>query len=402
MGDQDAVLSALIMPRETPVPEIVVKRALLFYDAVLLPDPREDHLIPNEAIVDKYPTMEITLAAFAPYARVEDYNSVMEQLLEKCSRLIRGNLVKVVNPDRIPQFPHRLVRHVYHCLAGDTRLLKTASESIEDRVPLRNGIYYGLALAPGYPNPYSSYPPPAQLEDCHLTSLSMLRIGQVLKYTILAGREDAIPVALDVGQSKIIDHISDRASVPHDSLRNLSIREELGISVTKALDLFVWEELIDQSCLAEMSFREIESLRSRTWGGLQRVRSKLLKECHRARIGLASASPKETQDFMSGKLLEMLDGYHKAQAEYLDELRAKGIWLTLAVGGSAAGYLSTRLIPAPGWGSVISLASAILPSIISMSGAHLGELWKREKSYHKAPLYSLMRGLTKKTIQRED
>jgi|SRR5690554_3571637 hypothetical protein len=84
-------INALLLPTEEPPLDIAIKRAILMYDKVLIPDYRETHLIPEGVIHDDYGRMKIIQSAFAPYPRVMEYESSWEYLLNNCSSLWEVN-----------------------------------------------------------------------------------------------------------------------------------------------------------------------------------------------------------------------------------------------------------------------------------------------------------------------
>ena len=107
-------INALLLPTEEPPLDIAIKRAILMYDKVLIPDYRETHLIPEGVIHDDYGRMKIIQSAFAPYPRVMEYESSWEYLLNNCSSLLSKNIIEVVNVDDRKDLPYKLLKHAYH------------------------------------------------------------------------------------------------------------------------------------------------------------------------------------------------------------------------------------------------------------------------------------------------
>lgn len=399
-------LDAIMLPREEPISPLAVKRAMLLYDSVWLPDPSETHLIPSDVIVDKYPHLTVSMNEFGPYPRTTDYRDSMERLADQCRRLISRDIVRIVNTDEQSASSFRLIRHAYHWLAGDKELLESAvvglrSSSALKQIVLEDGVYYGMSVVPkGYPDPYGPYPKPQVLEAGsseearRLTWIACLRVGLVVKYLLFAERHEAIPLALDGSQSAVIDHLYRRSLVPDSSLHDVLPSFGVTFPMEEGIGSFIFDEVVDADCLDQMTMRDVERIRSRAWGGLQGVRRRLRFEMNRAQHELIDASPAELSAFVSGKLHEMLHDYRQAQMEFYDALKSMGISLVLkGLASLSASATVATILKTTGWGGLVLLAVGMVPTVVGLSADRLADMWKKEKALHRLPMYALMKGI---------
>lgn len=407
--------NALLMPTEEPPSELAIKRALLTYDKILIPDRNETHLIPNGVINDDYGNMSISYSQFAPYARVKNYEEEWDNLMNKYSILVSKDLLQVVNIDFYNNLPYRLIRHAYHWYAGNKELVNIASKTVpfpanddkifaEQKLMLRDGLYYGFEIKPSNVS-YSvnHYPKMIKLDikdevrSNYITHVSMLKIGQVIKYLLYCNQNGINPVIVDKSQKKIIDKIYEYNKCPHDSFVNLPIIKNTNMDIVGIIEKFVFNEIIDPQALEEMSLKDVINLRNKTWNGLQGIRRYLKSKLDKDKRKILKYSPIEISEFTSSELYKILEQYEKAKNDFSDELKASGITIGIKVLSSSAGSsLISNLIFTQGWGTTIALGTAIVPAIVGFSAKELGTLYKMEKQLQRMPMYEYMKGIPKK------
>lgn len=409
------LFNALLVPTEEAPSEISIKRALLTYDKILIPDRSESHLIPNGVIKDDYGNMCISNAEFAPYARVENYEQEWDNLMNKYSTLISKNLLKVVNIDHSNSLPYRFIRHAYHWYAGNEELVNIASETVpipssnekvfeEQKRMLRSGIYYGGEVKPANRKCLVNYYPKMikidgkdEFRSNYITDVSILRIGQIIKYLLYCNQDGISPLIVDKSQSKIIDKIYEYNKSPHNSILNLPVMKNTNVDIVGMIEKFIFNEIIDEKILEEMPLKDVINLRNKTWNGLQGIRRYLKSKLDREQKKILNYSTTEISEFTSNELYKILDEYEKAKSDFGDELKANGITVGLRVlSSSACSTLISNLIFSQGWGTTIALGTGIVPTVVGFSAKELGTLYKMEKQVHRMPMYEYMRGIPKR------
>ena len=417
MGKYDShPINGIIMPTEFPVQPIVIKRALLLYDSISVCDPNETHLIPDQAIIDKYPHMEICNSKFAPYPRVRDYEEKTEYIINTCSTLVSKNIIRIVNPDLKKDFPFRILRHAYHWLPSDKGIVEQASKTIEppstdneyfriQRSLLRDGVYWGMNIVPkGFPGIDEVYPEtynlPATDEErfFYYNSIAQLRIGQIVKYILYCSGTKLIPITTNMSQKGIIETLYQRSYWPDLKLVAYCKDNKIDFTLWHCLENFIFEEIIDPCVLEKFSIDEVLKIRGKTWGSLQRIRGELHHCIKKLRVDLCDARPEEIRLYVVGELSGMLKDYQKAQMNFKDELSGKNISIG-AMTGLALAKTVFSLCLSPGWETMVTLATGAVDTIGGFAIDKMVEVWKKNNERKRLPLYSYMQGLPNQLIR---
>lgn len=406
-------INAFILPTEDPLPDSAIKRAMLTFDSVLVPDPQEKCLVPDGVIVDHYPGMTITQTSFVPYPRIISYERMMKQTLSRFATQIENGSIRIVNPNTYKDLPFRLIRQTHNWAVGDLQLLETAATAYPDTmsaddVEIPNGVFWGCeSHCNGYPSPYGPYPEPKNLPfrderfAKRVTPLSMVRVGQAIKYLLFCERVGATPLSLHESQSKLIDLLYAKRVVSTEGIVEPLFELAQAAQSSLAIREFVLEEIIAPGAFDQLSTDEVERLKDGVWGTLQALRRYLHFEVLKAGRELLSASCKEKEDFLYGKLAESFEQYRKAEAEFISEISAKGIKigakaLGSVVAGSSAATLIGKLLSAPSWGGIVTLCTGLIGVITASHADDIADVWRRSNDLKRLPFYGLMRKVPKR------
>jgi len=408
--NEDPLIS-FIIPTETSISDITLKRMFLLYDKICVPDPNENHLIPKDSIHIKYENAILTPSEFAPYIRTLDYEEQTYQLLEKCSQQINKNILQVVNVDN-KNFPYKTLKHAYHHFVSNNEVMHSALTgnaplpSLNDQVfneqkkMMRPGIYYGMDASIGNsPSEFSTYPPAIKFshEDTdradYMQDIAFSRVGRTLKYLFYISQEKyTYPLFIDEGFPNILQEIYKLS----ESRENYCLKNDIESKISFVMEKFIFRELIDPYRLSEISFGDIQKIRDKSWQGLQSIRRNLKASIIASIIDLNSASSKEINAFIEIKLIEMLSEYHKAENEYYDDFKALGIAISLktvsSVGivQSASSIFHNVFFSPGGWESFIANAVIGVSGVAYKNADKISGIWKKQKAKTRLPLYGLM------------
>ncbi len=244
------------MPGDGVVPLGKLKKQLLFFDEVILPDPSDHSLVADKEITDTYPDgMTIWQAARAPFTREENYEATFAELIDGTDQLQRRGILKVLQPTEWRTIDPWLRVHLYETAIADGRLVKSAIPDIsqDKHIKMPDGVISGLdILRAGWSRmPQIRTDKPYKIEgvDEYWNTIAYLRIGRAIKYIRVAQIINAAPAAVDESTSDILFSLGQMTfqELPKpDILASLTISLDVIDSqeLEKALEGLPWDDII--------------------------------------------------------------------------------------------------------------------------------------------------------------
>ncbi|MFA5823847.1 MAG: hypothetical protein WC853_12360 [Thermodesulfovibrionales bacterium] len=256
MGNDAQRIRGLIMPADSVIPIGKLKKHLLFFDEVVLPDPSDRSLVADSEISDTYPDgTKIYQAARAPFTREEDYEAKFTELIAGTDQLQRRGILKMLHPNDWRTIDPWLRVHLYEAAIADERIVKSAIPDISENKPLKipDGIISGLDIVKSgwkrIPQIRTDKPYKIQGVDDYWNTLAHLRIGRAIKYIRVAQIKNAAPAAFDDSTSDILlslGQLSFQELPQPDILASLTISMDVidAQALEKALEGLPWEDII--------------------------------------------------------------------------------------------------------------------------------------------------------------
>ena len=244
------------MPGDAVIPAGKLKKQILFFDEVILPDPADRSLVADSEISDTYPNgMTIYQAARSPFTREEDYELKFSELIIGTDQLQQRGILKVLHPNDWRAIDPWFRVHLYEAAIADERIVKSAIPDISEnkQIKIPDGIISGgdLLLSGWKRIPQIRTDKPYKIEgiDDYWNAMAHLRIGRAIKYIRVAQIKNAAPAAVDDSTSDILlslGQLSFQELPPPDMLANLTISMDVIDSqeLEKALEVLPWEDII--------------------------------------------------------------------------------------------------------------------------------------------------------------
>ena len=256
MTSDSRKIRGLIMPGDAVIPAGKLKKQILFFDEVILPDPADRSLVADSEISDTYPNgMTIYQAARAPFTREEDYESKFSELIIGTDQLQQRGILKVLHPNEWRAIDPWFRVHLYEAAIADERIVKSAIPDISEnkQIKIPDGIISGgdLLLSGWKRVPQIRTDKLYKIDgvDDYWNAMAHLRIGRAIKYIRVAQIENAAPAAVDDSTSDILlslGQLSFQELPQPDMLASLTISVDVIDSqeLEKALEDLPWEDII--------------------------------------------------------------------------------------------------------------------------------------------------------------
>jgi hypothetical protein len=372
------------MPADTVVSLGKIKKELLFFDQVLIPDPSDRALVADSEISDTYPGgMTIVQAFRAPFTREDDYEAKFAELIAGTDQLQRRDILKVIQPNEWRSIDPWLRVHLYESAIADERLVKSAipdmSENKQIKIP--NGVISGLDIVKSgwkrIAQVRTDKPFKIQGIDDYWNTMAYLRVGRAVKYVRVSQIKNASPIAVDESSNDILLSLGQMA---FQDLAQPDILAGLAIS----MDVFDSQKL--ENDLHSLSWEEVIKIRREILPHIANYRSEIIKKAKRIY---------KSQVVSFSRYNEMVDADRTALNDAREKLRIAWQGLGIAIAfKSLAGAGGANLIIPTDWNS---LWARILTGIAIGSGTVASEIktWLQAKEcVIKQPLFVINKKLS--------
>lgn len=283
------IRSAYIAPTESAPRLIDVKRALLTYDEIYLPDPGDRELIPRQSYMMALgfpPIMGFDMGPVRPMGKTSQYDNDFDRLMDDLYVARNDECVKVVSTydlsssDGIsvgavmmgdyPLHPNFMF-NAYRNVASDKENLETAIRGDAWLMSLTDEEVNSLAAPSALAdNRLNDGPELPQLESplsrenlrSSLTAIARARLGSAIKSVGYCASKDIVPIFTSSSFEALVATYASRATEVIDYVGE---EDPYWLNRRRALKV-AHEEYLDDNVLAEMPVSEILSLRSKAWG----------------------------------------------------------------------------------------------------------------------------------------
>jgi hypothetical protein len=294
------IYEAFVAPKERPNSRLEIKRALLAFDKIYLPDPGDRDLFPPQAFmmaIGMPPIMGINTGPVRPLGKTRDYDNTFDKLISEIDIARRQGLIEVVSSyDRStsdkatigavllgnyplnPQFMLGAYRNICReddmlklAIAGDNELLGLPDDEIRsmevDHCRADGGINADPALPPLEGN--------LSRKELRipLSNIARARLGSVIKTIGFCVSKKMIPCFGDASYCAIANKIAHRAN---DVIDRVAATDPFWASRAEVLRV-AHEEYIDEEILDRMSVDDVLKLRTSAWGQQANAREEMLR-----------------------------------------------------------------------------------------------------------------------------
>lgn len=274
---------ALIIPADAPISEVEVKKALLFFDSVTLPNPMDYALVNEGEIVEKFPpNYTVTWTARNSFPRNTEYEEDMFHLINETKNIQKNGLVRITSHQPMNYLNPGINWALWHSAITDFDLVKAATpdrfSSDKPTLDCAGYISGGAISLNGYPSKYEikETRPVAILADVDesWSYYAHLRIGRFLKFLRLSHGLNLIPLVSDEPNQNMLM----TASRTRDLFMESEKHNQNYVDFPKLalqMDIFDADEL--NKTLLDMSWKEVIRLRKEILPGVQSLHLDLMK-----------------------------------------------------------------------------------------------------------------------------
>lgn len=376
------IRSAYIAPTEFSMSSTQLKRALLTFDKIYLPDPGDRDIIPPQAflIAIGFPPVFSMNRAVRTLGKVGGYDNAFDRLLDEFADARRQGLIEIVSSYDLstttstltiggvsmgeyplnPQF----MLWAYRAIASETEVMIQALRGDQTLMGLSDEVISALtserAAADGGINDDPALPslngPLARehLRD-QFSSIARGRIASTMKSIGFCASKEMVPIFENESYERLVGVFSERASQAIDIVAE---EDPYWHGRRRALNV-VHEEYIDDEILSQMPVETVIGLRSKAWGKQAEARDELLiAVADLARDGVGDADFKGAVRSRIQNYRTRIDEVQKQRkslsfAINCDLLKSGGGAATSVMAGATASGMLTQMQTAMGAGTVL-------------------------------------------------
>lgn len=292
------IRSAYLAPSEFPTRSLDVKRALLTYDRVYIPDPGDRELIPPQSFMSALgmPFFGFNTGPVRPFGKIDKYDDSFDQLMDELKLAHHTDCIEVISTYELdssalntigavqmgnyplnPEFILWSYRNVCRdpgviraAIEGDNNLLSLSDEQID-------GLSIELVSADGEINGDPALPimhGPLAREHLRgkLSAIARARIASSMKSIGYCASKDLVPVFGNANYDRLVSVYASRAA---DVIDHVAEEDAYWLNRRRALEI-AHDEYLDEKVLADMPIEDVLKLRSSIWGNQATARDDLL------------------------------------------------------------------------------------------------------------------------------
>lgn len=343
------IYQTLITPSEAPPRLIDIKRAMLTFDRVFIPDPGDRDIIPPQLFMPILTGRPVSfgVSPVRTLGKVNNYDNEFDQLIETCSSAVSKGIIKIFSSyvpyygtviGRIPDGNYPLnpafVLQIYRQVAFDNDFLLTAInddilkqdedylEQISDKECLADFSFNDFPCTPLIDGEMQR----SGLREV-FSSIAKGRLGSILKAIGYCAAKDLVPFFSEEFQYAVAGRIVANSTRVIDKV---SEYDPYWINRSQALKL-AHDEHIDEAILEELSIDDVIKLRSKIWGEQASARDDLMKS-----VALISREVSNSSDFKKA-CSEKMHTYKLKAASLERERNALKLKITCDIGLGLAG-----------------------------------------------------------------
>ena len=377
----------LLLPEDSPPRRSTIRRLLLYFDGVALPDAGDRALINAGEIVERFAHPSITKVEWGErglFPRTPEYESVVVELAQETQALQKRDLLRILPSTTQSDPVSRLVS--YHAAIANESVVRAAVPDIDSgRKPCTpSTILVGAAIAPaGFKSRYDlPFRAPVGLDEAPgWGALAWLRIGRAIKYLERARVIGLAPFAADLANAQLC--------------MALAGYEQSSMSNDEMVDIALAYDLVDQTklekALADLSWAEVLELRRQILPHVSKIRQKILQAS--ANLHLSSESLTEYR-----KQLRLLrERLESAQAEVDKKWRELGLAILLR-GSGAVGtetVLETFVLPTTWTERLLRIVGLSLAAGARLT-TEIRQLYTARTTLRESPLFCVDAAVSRK------
>lgn len=391
----NARVDAFILPADDPANESEIKKSLLFFDSVTLPDPADRALLNDGDVVEKFPSMTFKWSDRNTFPRVAQYEEQTRSLLSNANVFTKKGHIRIAPLAPLPSLDPGVNYTIWHSAVADEALVRAAAPDLNVSANPQLGIagyMYNLVISQqGFTSKYTIFEnrPSFKFLEANdaWTCFAHLRVGRFVKYTRLAHALGIVPLAFDAPNQGMLATASGANSKFSPTEGRESSPDALS-ALALQLDVFDHNSLL--TALNAMSWSDVARLRQEILPGVKILREEIQKATLIQRN--IDANNLESYRIQVEKLATDFNNKKMQLAEEWEKLRIAAITkgggsvgaLTL---GEASGLIAVAL-GAPWIDLLVKIFSTGLIATAAMSG-DLARLIPARRKVQQHPLYFL-------------
>ena len=395
------IYEAFVAPTESPSTALEIKRALLTFEKVYIPDPGDRDLFPPQAFMSAMgmpPIMGINIGPVRPLGKTPDYDNRFDQLMSEIDIARRQGLIDVISSyDRsssdqmtigavlMGNYPlnPRFMLWGYRNIARDNEVIRSAIAGDDTLFNKTDDEIKALAItqcsADGGINDDPAMLPLEgnllrEMLRIPLSSIARARLASVIKSIGFCAAKQMVPYFGKPSFASLAGRIALRAN---DVIDRVTTHDPFFASRAEVLRV-AHEEYIDETILEKMAIDDVIALLTAAWGDQASARDEMLRS-------IAQLS-KETSDKPSfAEVVRERIQQYRAVAEGLERERAKLKLQIRCEVVKAAGGIAT------GEGLSVGLLSQLQSAIGAATTLVAGCIYVADKIKDYAPVISQLK-----------
>lgn len=397
-----------IAPSERPPTSLEIKRALLTYERVVIPDPDDRDYFPPHllipAVVAAYGLPDIfgiDLGPVRPLGKIRNYDYDFDKLINEIDYARREGLIDVVSTyDReiskgslyvggtpnsgypldttIMLWAYRIICREQNILCSAVKqdpLLLGASEEELDALAGNDCMADGK-IANKYELPLLDSKIFENKNQVYYTKIARARIASAMKIIGYCASKELVPTFTNSHTHRIVSHMARRASQFVDRIAEVDPYLALRNRVLQ----LVHDEYVNDSVLETLTIDEVLKLRTRAWGKQAQKRDSLLQSAADLAEECKSAS-----DF-DRAVLSKIRSYRDSWDDVVSERRGLNFKVRCDLASTAGKVL--------GWGVAGEIGGMVTQAQSGIGAATLliaGSIYSVERIKDYAPLVNIIK-----------
>ena len=356
------ISSAYLITGDEPSNAQALKRLILFFDRIYISDIKDEAIINEGEVNEKFSTATVRWCSSGHYPRVQGYEELYNNCLDGAESAISRQIIHKIESKNLKTIDPGTHWLCYNSILSNLDLIKSAAidaSGLKPEITIRDTLLQGGGPSlNGETSKYAiPYKDPVDIPNVHddWNWISRLRVGRALKDIRIAQAINAAPIATDRINSSIVREL----------VRN---RSSCIYPESSMIDFAISTEIVDneklESILLNASWKDVLKIRKHILPHVDKTKKYINKKTNIISNNVYA----NIEDYIDAlkTLKEGLSQLHEQEAEAWESLRIGSI---LKAGGAVgSGTIGTIAIP-----SIVTLPN-LLVGLVSLGLVSVGAL----------------------------
>lgn len=332
------IYETFLCPSEFPTTSLNLKRALLSYDKIHIPDPADREYFPPQAFgmaIGMPPFLGINMGAVRPLGKKANYDNDFDRLMDEIDIARRQGLVDVTSSYDLstsqkmtvgavimgnyplnPQFLLWAYRNLCRdqaaigaAITGDDHLFGLSAETVAEIAITQCGADGSINDDPALPS--LNGPLARESLRAEFSVIARARTAAVIKTIGFCAAKQMVPTFGNASYGAVARHI---ANVAANVIDTVSTHDPYFAQRAEVLRI-AHEEYVDETILDKMTVDDVLKLRTAAWGKQAQAREEMLRSV--AEIGKEVSNSEKFVEIAQDRIRS-----YRSKAEELEKERA--------------------------------------------------------------------------------